>query len=541
MQKSFGRDRSNAFGMEGLGAVFVIISNLRRLWRIARVLGAHDALVPPEYADRVPPALKVLSRVFGRAKDDIAKLPPGERLAKALEKMGPSAIKLGQLLATRADILGPEIAHGLESLQDRLPPFGDDEARKIVERDLDRKLSEAFSEFGPSIAAASIAQVHKAQTSDDPPLRVAVKILRPKIVEDFARDFEAFRFAARLAERISREARRLRLRDLVETLAASVALELDLRMEGAAACELAENMREEPAFLVPAIDWSRTSARVLTTEWIDGVPLRDALSLSEAGHDPKALAIVVLQSFLTQALRDGFFHADLHPGNLFVDEDGRIHAVDFGIMGRLDQPMRRFLAETLGGFLARDYAHVAQVHFDAGFVPASHDIETFAQALRAVGEPIFGLSAKEMSMARLLEQLFETTRRFDMQLQPQLILLQKTMVVVEGVARMLDPEFDIWEASKPIIEEWMIANLGPEARLRDAAEGISNLGRLAQHLPQVLQDTEMIAGQLADGGLRLHPESVRAISSSQLRRTRHVRVALWIAAGALGIIAISGL
>jgi ubiquinone biosynthesis protein len=521
--------------------MFATIRNIRRLWQVARVLGAHDALLPHEYAENAPTTLKVLSRAFGRPKDEIAKLPPGERLAKALEKMGPSAIKLGQLLATRADIVGAQIAHGLESLQDRLPPFGDDEARKIVERDFGRKISEAFSGFGPSIAAASIAQVHEAQTNENPSLKVAVKILRPNIVEDFARDFSAFRFAARLAERVSREARRLRLRALVETMAASVALELDLRMEGAAACELAENMRDQPAFLVPAIDWSRTSAHVLTTEWIEGVPLRDASSLSAAGQDTKSLAVIVLQSFLTQALRDGFFHADLHPGNLFVDSEGRIHAVDFGIMGRLDQPMRRFLAETLGGFLARDYIRVAQVHFDAGFVPKSHDVETFAQALRAVGEPIFGLGAKDVSMARLLEQLFETTRRFDMPLQPQLILLQKTMVVVEGVARMLDPEFDIWETSRPIVEEWMVANLGPEARLREAAEGISNLGRLAQHLPQVLQDTEMIAGQLADGGLRLHPDSVRAISTSQLRRTRHVRIALWIAAGALGFIAFSGL
>jgi ubiquinone biosynthesis protein len=520
--------------------VLAFIGNLRRLWRLARTLGVHDALVPHECAHNAPAPLRLLRRAFGRPKEEIAKLPPGKRLAKALEAMGPSAIKLGQLLATRADILGTEIAEGLETLQDRLPPFGSDEAKQIVERGLGSKLSEIFSDFGAPVAAASIAQVHEAVTKDDPPMRVAVKILRPHIVRDFERDFDAFRFAAKWAERVSREARRLRLRDLVETLAASVALELDLRMEGAAACELAENMREEPSFLVPAVDWSRTSARVLTTEWIEGVPLRDAKKLREAGHDPKALAVIILQSFLTQALRDGFFHADLHPGNLFVDRDGRIHAVDFGIMGRLDLPMRRFLAETLGGFLARDYMRVAQVHFDAGFVPRSHDVQTFAQALRAVGEPIFGLSADEVSMARLLEQLFATTRRFDMELQPQLILLQKTMVVVEGVARMLDPEFDIWEASRPIVEEWMVKNLGPEARVRDAAEGISNLGRLAQHLPQVLRDTELIAGQLADGGLRLHPESVRAIAAAQLRRTRHVRVALWIAAGALGIIAISG-
>jgi len=514
--------------------------NLRRLFYIARTLAEHDALVPREYADRAPAYLKFAAQAFGKPKEELAALPPGERFAKAIEKMGPSAIKLGQLLATRPDILGAEIARGLESLQDKLPPFSDAEARTIVVRDLGRPLDEMFVRFDPPVAAASIAQVHPAETNDEPPRRVAVKVLRPTIAEDFARDFDAFRFAAKCAERFSSEGRRLRLRALVETLAVSVALELDLRMEGAAAAELAENMRSEPRFEVPAVDWSRTSARVLTTAWIDGTPLRDAAALTAKGHDPKALAAIVLQTFLRQALRDGFFHADLHPGNLFVDAEGRIHAVDFGIMGRLDSGMRRFLADTLGGFLARDYRRVAQVHFDAGFVPATHDVETFAQALRAVGEPIFGLRAKDMSMARLLEQLFATTRRFDMQLQPQLILLQKTMVVVEGVAAMLDPDFDIWETSRPVIEQWMFDNLGPEARLREAAEGLSSLGRIAQHLPQVLRDTELIAGQLADGGLRLHPESVRAIAQAQLRRTRHVRVALWIAAGALGLIAIGG-
>jgi ubiquinone biosynthesis protein len=519
--------------------MFRTIANIRRLWGMARALAAHDALVPREYGDRVPVALRLSARAVGRVRRDVRALPPGARLAKSFEEMGPSAIKLGQLLATRADILGPEIASGLESLQDRLPPFPDAEARKIVELELARPLEAAFSRFGSPVAAASIAQVHEAYTTDEPPRHVAVKILRPNIVDDFAKDFDAFRFAARMAERFSAEARRLRLRALVETLAASVALELDLRMEGAAACELAENMRTEPGFLVPLPDWTRTSARVLTTEWIEGVPLREANIA--AGQNPKALAVIVLQSFLVQALRDGFFHADPHPGNLFVDAEGRVHAVDFGIMGRLDPPMRKFLAETLGGFLRRDYRRVAQVHFDAGFVPRHHHVETFAQALRAVGEPIFGLRARDMSMARLLGQLMDTTRRFDMQLQPQLVLLQKTMVIVEGVARGLDPEFDIWEASRPIIEQWMVDHLGPEGRIRDAAEGLTLLGKLAQNFPQLVQDTELIAGQLADGGLRLHPESVRAIALSQLRRTRHVRVALWIAAGALGVIAVSGL
>jgi len=504
---------------------------------MARVLARHDALVPHEYARRAPASLRVFSRLLGRGKAVKSILSPGQRLALALEQLGPSAIKLGQLLATRPDLLGPEVARGLETLQDRLPPFSESEARGIIESELARPLERVFSVFGPPVAAASIAQVHEAETTDEPPRRVAVKILRPGVELEFARDFEAFRLAADLGERFSSEARRLRLRVLVETLAASVALELDLRMEGAAASELAQNTRDDESFRVPALDWSRTSARVFTSEWVDGVVLRDPETLAAAGHDPARIAVAVLRSFLTQALRDGFFHADMHPGNLFVDAQGRICAVDFGIMGRLDPAMRRFMAETLAGFLARDYRRVAQVHFDYGFVPNTHDVETFAQALRAVGEPIFGLTARDVSMARLLEQLFETTRRFDMQLQPQLVLLQKTMVVVEGVARSLDPAFDIWEASRPVIEIWMVDHLGPEARLREAADGFAHLSKLAQNIPQLLRDTELIAAQLAAGGVRLHPESVRAIASSQMRRTRHVRVALWIAAGALGIIA----
>jgi len=330
----------------------------------------------------------------------------------------------------------------------------------------------------------------------------------------------------------------LRLKELVETLADSVALELDLRMEGAAAAELALNTRDDEDFRVPALDWSRTARSVLTTEWVEGTQLRSPEDLATAGHNPKHIAAALIRTFLTQALRDGFFHADMHPGNLFVDKEGRICAVDFGIMGRLSPAMRRFMAETLSGFLARDYVRVAQVHFDVGFVPKTHNVETFAQALRAVGEPIFGLTAREVSMAKLLEQLFETTYRFDMQLQPQLVLLQKTMVVVEGLARRLDPEFDIWEAARPALETWMAGYLGPEARLRGAADGFTQLGRLIEHIPQLLRDSETIAENLAQGGLRLHPDSVREIALAQTKRTRHVRVAIWIAAGALGIIAL---
>lgn len=517
--------------------MFDTFSNFVRIWRAARTLSRHDALFPREYLASVPASLKVARRVLGAHSRAESSEPPAVRLARALETLGPPYIKLGQMLATRPDIVGDETAEALEQLQDSLPPFPTPRALEAIEVSLGKPISEIFISVAPAVAAASIAQVHKAETTDDPPRKVAVKVLRPGIEIEFARDLSAFAFAARVAERFSPEARRLRFRALVDTLAHSVALELDLRMESAAASELAERTAKDLDFRVPAIDWSRTSERVLTSEWIEGTPIRDAAALEAAGHDPKKVAVLIVRCFLTQALRDGFFHADMHPGNLFIDSQGRLVAVDFGIMGRLEPAMRRFLAETISGFLARDYLRVAQIHYDVHFVPAHHPVETFAQALRAIGEPIFGRPARDVSMARLLQQLFETTRRFDMQAQPQLLLLQKTMMVVEGVARALDPDFDIWEASRPIAERWMLDQVGPEARIRDVTEGVNAIGRMAQNLPQFLKNAEVISAMLADGGLRLHPDTAREIAEAQLARTRHTRVALWIAAGALAILA----
>jgi len=450
------------------------------------------------------------------------KLPPS-RLARVLEQAGPAYIKLGQMLATRPDIVGADVATALEHLQDRLAPFPDVAARGVITREFGRPVESLFSFFGAPVAAASIAQVHRATTSEG--VDAAVKILRPGIETVFGRDLTALALLARAAENLSAEARRLRLVALVETLAASVALELDLRMEAAAASELYDRTRSDAEFRVPHVDWTRTSDRVLTSEWIAGTPIRDTDALRAAGHDPKKVALTLVRSFLTQALRDGFFHADMHPGNLFVDKEGRLAAVDFGIMGRLDQPMRRFMAETLMGFLARDYRRVAQIHYDVAFVPPHHDVETFAQALRAIGEPILGKSARDVSMARLLGQLFETTRRFDMQAQPQLVLLQKTMVVVEGVARSLDPDFDIWEAARPVAERWVSDNLGPEARLARAAEGFSALGKLAQDLPQLVRNAEELSQMVAEGGVKLHPDTAREIAREQDRRNRPWRAA----------------
>ena len=448
----------------------------------------------------------------------------GLRLSRALVKLGPAYIKLGQMLATRPDIVGPSVATALEHLQDRLPPFPESQARAVIAQSLGQPVASLFTELGPAVAAASIAQVHRGRTAEG--ADIAVKVLRPTIEVRFARDLAALELFARAAESVSAEARRLRFIAIKQTLAASVALELDLRMEAAAASELYERTRGDTDFRVPHVDWSRTAARVLTTEWIDGTPIRDPVALVAAGQDPKKIALVVVRSFLTQALRDGFFHADMHPGNLFVDASGRLVAVDFGIMGRLEPPLRRFMAGTLAGFLSRDYQKIAQLHYDLAFVPPQHPIETFAQALRAVGEPIFGKSARDISIAQLLGQLFETTRRFDMQAQPELVLLQKTMVVVEGVARGLDPDFDIWTAARPVAERWVTDNLGPEARLARAAEGFSALGKLADDLPQLVKNAEDLSRMVAEGGVRLHPDTALLIAAEQERRARPIRLAL---------------
>jgi ubiquinone biosynthesis protein len=464
------------------------------------------------------------------------KADAGARLGRALEKLGPAYIKLGQMLATRPDIVGVDVALALEHLQDRLPPFSEDEARAEIVRAFGKPVEQLFSSFGAPLAAASIAQVHRAQTSDTPPVRVAVKVLRPHVREDFARDLDALALFARTAERFSAEARRLRLIAVVATLAESVALELDLRMEAAAASELYEQTRGEEQFRVPHVDWSRTAANILTSEWIDGISVRDAAGLAAAGHDPRAVAVMVMRNFLTQALRDGFFHADMHPGNLFIDDKGRLAAVDFGIMGRLDPGMRRFMAGTLAGFLQRDYRKVADLHYEFAFVPPQHSRETFAQALRAIGEPIFGKSARDVSIARLLGQLFETTRRFDMQAQPQLVLLQKTMVVVEGVCRGLDPDFDIWEAARPVAERWMQENMGPEAALTRAGETLGALGKLAQDLPALVKNAEELSQMVAEGGVRLHPDTALQIAAEQERRSRPTRIAL---IAVLGVIAVA--
>ena len=515
---------------------------LRRLFRAGRVLAANDVLPPAEWNEHVPPTVRLAWRLLPRSRR-LKQGRSGERLARALTTLGPAYIKAGQFLATRPDVIGSEIARDLSELQDRIPPFPLDTAREILKAELPPEAITKLGEIGDSVAAASIAQVHKVTLKPDAdgskPRQLAVKILRPDVEREFSAELQGFAWAARQAENLSEEMRRLKPVALVETLARSVTIEMDLRLEGAAAAEFAANTKGDPDFRIPSVDWDFTTRRVLATEWIDGTPLKDVSALAARGHDPGRLATSIIQSFLRHALRDGFFHADMHPGNLFVDDAGRIVAVDFGIMGRLDDTSRRFMAETLAGFLARDYRRIAEIHVNIGFVPAHHAVDDFAQALRAIGEPIFGRPASNMSMARLLSQLFEVTRLFDMQMQPQLVMLQKTMVVVEGVARQLDPQHSIWESARPVVEQWMIDQVGPQAKLKEAADGLGALARAVASLPGAIRSAELMAGQIAVQGLRIHPDSAREIAGAQAAQGFHVRVAIWIGSLALTFLVLS--
>jgi ubiquinone biosynthesis protein len=459
------------------------------------------------------------------------------RLAAALSRLGPTYVKLGQFLATRPDVVGAVIARDLESLQDKMAPFPQAEAEAAIAVGLGKPLNAVYASFGPAVAAASIAQVHRAEVEVNGVRKpVAVKVLRPGVERRFRADLDSFFFAARTAESFSLEAQRLRLVEVVSTLARSVAIEMDFRLEAAALSEMAENTRADKGFRVPTVDWDRTGREVLTLEWIDGTPLNDHATLAAKGYDLPALGRAVIQNFLRHALRDGFFHADMHPGNLFIDDQGQLVAVDFGIMGRLGPKERRFLAEILFGFITRDYMRTAQVHFDAGYVPRHHSVESFAQAIRAIGEPIHNRPAEDISMAKLLTLLFEVTGLFDMRTRPELLLLQKTMVVVEGVARSLDPKLDMWTTADPVVREWIERNLGPIGKLEGAVEGAGEIGRFIGQVPSLLTRASYLVDQLDDmtrDGLVLSPDTVEAIGKAEARRGRWSAVALWVIAALL--------
>jgi ubiquinone biosynthesis protein len=465
----------------------------------------------------------------------------GDRLAHAVARLGPSYVKLGQFLATRPDVVGNDIAVDLAMLQDKMQTFPKAEAVAAVETSLGRPVGDLYAEFGEPVAAASIAQVHPAEVEyEDGRRSVAVKVIRPGVRRRFLHDLESFFLAARLQEKYVPSTRRLRPVEVTETLAQTTRIEMDLRLEGAALSELGENTRDDPGFRVPAVDWERTGRDVLTMEWVDGIKMNDVAGLAAVGHDLRAIAVNLIQSFLRHTLRDGFFHADMHPGNLFVEADGTIVAVDLGIAGRLGKKERRFLAEILYGFITRDYLRVAEVHFEAGYVPHKHDVSAFAQAIRAIGEPIHGQPAETISMAKLLTLLFEVTELFDMQTRPELVLLQKTMVVVEGVARTLDPGFNMWKTSEPVVGDWIRANLGPRGMLADAGEGVKAFLTFARHMPELALRAERLSRELdamAEKGLRFEEETAKAIGKAEARYSWLGRWALVVIAVALVYIA----
>lgn len=415
-------------------------------------------------------------------KGDVT-MPPATR---ALTALGPAYIKFGQVLSTRPDVVGNEMAVQLRVLQDKLPPFPLDLAKAEVRRELGVPVEELFSQFSEPVAAASLAQVHKAhlrETGD----AVAVKILRPGIERAFRKDIDAFYFAARAIEVLSPASRRLRPMEVITHFEGIVNGELDLRLESSAASEFAANTENDAGFQVPRVRWHLSGRRVMTLDWAEGTNAGDNAALDAAGHDRRALAARVLQLFLNQALRDGYFHGDMHQGNLKVAANGDIIAYDFGIMGRLDAYTRRVYAEILFGFIRKDYQRVAEVHFEAGYVPADQDVDEFARALRAVGEPIFGMDASRISMARLLAYLFEVTERFGMETRTELILLQRTMVVVEGVARSMDPHMNIWKVAQPIVQDYVTKSIGPKAFLDDLATTVRILARFGPQLPRLAE------------------------------------------------------
>ena len=482
--------------------MLTFITDFGRLLRAGWMLSRKDALAPRELEPLMPPSIKALAR-FTRIGVGKTKGRPGERMASVFEKQGPAYVKLGQFMATRPDIIGHELAADLGRLQDRMPAFSQEEAKATIHDTLNQEADDIFAEFSEPVAAASIAQAHKAKLPTGE--SVAVKILRPKIEQTAKKEFRAFGRAAWLLERVSAAARRMEAVKFIETLKASAAIELDLRMEAGAASELADNLKDDPNVRLPRVHWSHCGRRVLTIEWIDGVSISDEAGLDRLKIDRKKLAVDIMRIFLTQALRDGFFHADMHQGNIIIDNDGRVALIDFGIMGRLDLHTRDTFAEILYGFIIRDYQRTADVHFSAGYISKEYSREAFAQALRAIGEPLQGRNANQVDMSRVLQQLFDVTELFDMHLRPELILLQRTMVTVEGVARMLDPEIDMWAAASPVVSDYIRRSAGPAGAVRRVRSTADALLRAGEKLPQTLDDVAEAARLIkADADRRQH-------------------------------------
>ncbi len=498
-----------------------MIKRLIQLFKIARKLASSGAIDTINQLYKLPVVLKVFFDFMSIGSQKIIlnnSKSSGEKLCDAFEGMGTTFIKLGQFLATRPDIIGNDLANDLEKLQDKLPPFNFEEAKNILKKEVGNDQFNKIVDISEPIAAASIAQVHLAKIKIDGKVRdVAIKILRPNIEKVFNEELDALMLFAYIVEATLKKTRRLKLVEVVHLLREITNIEMDLRFEAAAANELFENTKNDKGFKVPKIYWQYTSKRVLTLDKVDGVSIRDHIALEDKNIDLKRIAENLIQHFLRQAVRDGFFHADMHEGNLFVDNEGNIVPVDFGIMGRLDKYNKKYLAEILYGFIKRDYVKVAEVHFQAGLVPETASKEEFAQALRSVGEPIFGQNIKDISGGNLLSQLFEITEKFNMATQTQLLLLQKTMVVVEGVARKLYPDTNIWNVSKPILENWLESLKGPKATITSAIDTSGEILKRIPDLPDFMDKANHALQLIAEGKLNLTNSTNTSLEIEKLR------------------------
>ena len=493
---------------------FIILFKLGRKVAKSDILNIVTKFQEPPFAIKI--LFKILSFSFSQKKETDKQKDEGERLSSSLESMGTTFIKLGQFLATRPDIIGEELSKKLENLQDKLPPFSLLQAKEIIKNDLGENTYNSIINLGEPVAAASIAQVHKAQIDDNGIIKdVAIKILRPNIKEIFNKEIDAIMLFAFLVESFIKKTKRLKLVEVVFLLKEITNLEMDLRFEAAAANEYAENTKNDIGFRVPQIYWNYTSENVMTLDWVDGISIRETDELKNKNFNTEKIAEDVIQNFLRHAVRDGFFHADMHQGNIFIDNDGQIVPIDFGIMGRLDKMSKRFLAEILFGFIQRDYRKVAEVHLIAGLVPKEVPIDDLAQALRSIGEPIFGQAVKDISGGKLLKQLFDVTEKFNMQTQPQLLMLQKTMVVVEGVARKLNPNTNIWTTSKPVLESWLRETKDPMTKINETLKNTSEVIKRLPEFPEIMDKANQALTYLASGQIPNNSNSYTALNTQK--------------------------
>jgi ubiquinone biosynthesis protein len=497
---------------------------LRRLLRLAIILWVALRFGLEEFAlaqgSRAGRAARHL--LFWRRLSE----PRAVRLRRALETLGPIFVKFGQVLSTRRDLLPSDIADELAKLQDQVPPFAAEQAVAEVERAFGRKLDEVFEQFSSvPVASASIAQVHFAVLPGG--RECAVKVLRPGILPGIARDVALLDSGAFLVERLWADGKRLKPREVVAEFARHLYDELDLMREAANASQLRRNFLDSPLLCVPEVYWEGCTRSVMTMQRMSGTPISQVAELRRQGVDIPRLARAGVEIFFTQVFRDGFFHADMHPGNILVTPDGRYIALDFGIMGTLTDADKSYLAQNFLAFFQRDYRRVAQAHVDAGWVPADTRIDEFESAIRAVCEPVFDRPLKEISFGRVLLRLFQTSRRFNVEIQPQLVMLQKTLLNIEGLGRQLDPELDLWKTAKPFLERWMSEQVGWRGLVRNIREEAPLWTSMLPQLPRLVY-----RALHEDRALRLE-RLLEALLATERRRTRVLEWIVLLLAAAL--------